>query len=156
MNHEYFMKMAIKQAELAALVNEVPVGAVLVSSDGNILSEDHNRTVSMSDPSAHAEMLALRKAALSIHNYRLPNTTLYVTVEPCVMCAGAILHARIGTVVFGAPDPKWGGFGSIYNFSVDMRFNHRLVVISGVLSDESKFLIQSFFRCRRNKSSAGN
>jgi tRNA(adenine34) deaminase len=146
------MKLAIEQAKLAAIYDEVPVGAVLVSNDGKILAEDHNRTISLSDPSAHAEMLVLRKAASEILNYRLPNTTLYVTVEPCVMCAGAVLHARVGTVVFGAPDPKWGGFGSVYDFSGDRRFNHRLDVVSGILYEESKSLIQGFFRNKRNRS----
>lgn len=149
MNHEYFMKLAIEQAQLAALMDEVPVGAVLVSVDGEVIAREHNRTISLSDPSAHAEMLVLRKAAADIQNYRLLNTTLYVSVEPCVMCAGAALHARVGTVVFGAPDPKWGGLGSIYDFSKDMRFNHRLSVVSGVMGEESKALIQGFFRNKR-------
>lgn len=149
MNHESYMKIALEQARLAAIMDEVPVGAVLVSSDGEIISKDHNRTISLPDPSAHAEMLVLRKAASILNNYRLLNTTLYVSVEPCVMCAGAVLHARIGTVVFGAPDPKWGGFGSIYDFSTDRRFNHRLTVLSGILGEESKALIQGFFRNKR-------
>lgn len=149
MNHEYFMNMALEQAGEAARMDEVPVGAVLVSGGGEIISLDHNRTISMCDPSAHAEMLVLRKAALASHNYRLLNTTLYVSVEPCVMCTGAILHARVGTVVFGAPDPKWGGLGSIYDFSLDTRFNHRLNVVSGILGEESKALIQGFFRNKR-------
>ncbi len=152
MNHEYYMKIAIRQAELAVLMDEVPVGAVLVSPDGKVLAEDHNRTISLSDPSAHAEMLVIRKASANIQNYRLLNTTLYVSVEPCVMCAGAVLHARIGTVVFGTQDPKWGGFGSVYNFSENRRFNHRLAVVPGVLGEESKALIQGFFRNKRNRS----
>lgn len=152
MNHEFFMKIAIEQARLAALMDEVPVGAVLVSAEGDVIAKDHNRTISLSDPSAHAEMVVLRKAAANIQNYRLLNTTLYVSVEPCVMCAGAVLHARVGTVVFGAPDPKWGGFGSIYDFSEDKRFNHRLTVVSGILGEESKALIQGFFRNKRGNS----
>lgn len=156
MNHEYYMKIALEQAKEAALIDEVPVGAVLVSSDGDVIARDHNRTISLCDPSAHAEMLVLRKAASVIHNYRLLNTTLYVSVEPCVMCTGAILHARLTGVVFGAPDPKWGGLGSIYDFSLDRRFNHRLDVVSGILGEESKALIQGFFRNKRANSSSNS
>lgn len=156
MNHEYYMKIALEQAKEAALIDEVPVGAVLVTADGDVIARDHNRTISLCDPSAHAEMLVLRKAASVIHNYRLLNTTLYVSVEPCVMCTGAILHARLTGVVFGAPDPKWGGLGSIYDFSLDRRFNHRLDVVSGILGEESKALIQGFFRNKRANSSSNS
>ena len=118
-SHEEFMGMAIKQAENAGQNGEVPIGAVIVAQSDGILAADRNRTLAMTDPSAHAEMLALRKAAAKLGNYRLPGTTLYVTVEPCIMCMGAVIHARVAQVVFGAADPKWGAAGSLYDFSGD-------------------------------------
>jgi len=115
------------------------------------LSSAHNRTIDLADPTAHAEILALREAALKINNYRLLNTTLYVTVEPCIMCMGAIVHARISGVVFGADDPKWGAAGSLYNFAEDDRLNHRVGIISGVCEAECRGLMQAFFRAKRGK-----
>ncbi len=143
------MRMALEEARKAWERDEVPVGAVLVDDHETILARAHNRSISNSDPSAHAEMLALRQAAAAIRNYRLLNTTLYVSVEPCVMCMGAIIHARVARVVFGAHDPKWGAAGSLYHFSEDHRFNHHPEIIEGILSDECRDLIRDFFRLRR-------
>jgi tRNA(adenine34) deaminase len=130
-------------------MGEVPVGAVLVSERGAIVSASHNRMLDLMDPAAHAEILALREAARKINNYRLLNTILYVTVEPCIMCMGAIVHARIAKVVFGARDPKWGAAGSLYNFADDDRLNHRVTVIQGVCEQECTSLMQNFFRTKR-------
>src|SRR5210317_1522191 len=148
--HEYFMGLALKEAKSAEQIGEVPVGAILVSENGEILSAAHNQTIKRTDPTAHAEILALRKAALEINNYRLLNTTLYVTVEPCIMCMGAIVHARISQVVFGAPDPKWGAAGSLYNFAADDRLNHRVDIITGVCAEDCRRLMQDFFRAKRD------
>lgn len=144
-----FMKLAIKEANKAGQKAEVPVGAVLVAESGDILSLSHNQAISLADPTAHAEILALRKAAQTVLNYRLLGTTLYVTIEPCIMCMGAIVHARVARVVFGAQDFKWGAAGSLYNFAEDGRLNHRLEITHGVCQDECRTLIQEFFRSKR-------
>lgn len=146
------MKLAIKEAKKAGQKDEVPVGAVLVSGSGDILSQSHNQVITFGDPTAHAEISALRKAAEKIQNYRLLNTTLYVTIEPCVMCMGAIVHARVARVVFGAKDLKWGAAGSLYNFAEDTRLNHRPQIIPGVCLDECRELMLNFFRSKRRKS----
>jgi len=148
-NHEKFMEMALAEAEKAEQMDEVPIGAVLVSPSGEVLSRAHNQTIRMSDPTAHAEILAIRIAADKIHNYRLLNTFLYVTVEPCVMCMGAIIHARIGGLAYGADDPKWGAAGSVYNFVQDQRLNHRPQIIKGILQVSCKRLMQDFFKKKR-------
>ena len=148
--HEYFMELALAEAEKAGQIGEVPVGAVVLSKNGEILSAAHNQTIKLADPTAHAEILALRKAAHEINNYRLLNTTLYVTVEPCIMCMGAIVHARISRVVYGATDPKWGAVGSLYNYAEDDRLNHRVEIISDVCADDCRRLIQNFFRAKRD------
>ena len=148
--HEYFMKIALNEAKKAGQIGEVPVGAILVSENGGILSAAHNQTIKLADPTAHAEILALRKAALEVNNYRLLNTTLYVTVEPCIMCMGAIVHARISRVVFGATDPKWGAAGSLYNFAADDRLNHRVKITTDVCAEDCRRLMQDFFRAKRN------
>jgi tRNA(adenine34) deaminase len=148
-SHVEFMKRAIEEAREAGRNDEVPVGAVLVSADGAILAAAHNRTIRDCDPSAHAEMLALRRAAQIAMNYRLLNTTLYVTIEPCVMCMGALVHARVARLVFGAPDPRWGGAGSLYNLADDKRLNHRLETVTGVCEAECRQLIQAYFRLKR-------
>jgi tRNA(adenine34) deaminase len=153
--HEHYMHMALEEARKAFRREEVPVGAVLVDDDNAILARAHNRTITDCDPSAHAEMLALRQAAGAIHNYRLLNTTLYVSVEPCVMCMGAIIHARVARVVFGAHDPKWGAGGSLYHFGEDHRFNHHPDIIEGILLDECRDLMRAFFRSRRAQSDPG-
>jgi len=143
------MELALKEAKKAGQIGEVPVGAVLVSGNGEILSAAHNQTIKLVDPTAHAEILALRKAALKINNYRLLNTTLYVTIEPCIMCMGAIVHARISRIVFGANDPKWGAAGSLYNCATDDRLNHRVEITAGVCAEDCRRLMQDFFRAKR-------
>ena len=148
-DHVKWMLAALAQAETAEQKGEVPVGAVLIAETGELLAAACNEVVGRRDPTAHAEMLAIRGAAHNILNYRLLNTTLYVTIEPCVMCMGAIVHARVARLVFGAKDPKWGAAGSLYNFALDDRLNHRLDIIGGVCEDQCRRLIQSFFRVRR-------
>ncbi len=148
-SHEKYIKLALSEAKKAGQMGEVPIGAILVSENGTILSATHNRTIDLADPTAHAEILALREAAHKINNYRLLNTTLYVTVEPCIMCMGAIVHARISRVVFGAGDPKWGAAGSLYNFAEDDRLNHRLEITRGVCEQDCRNLMQDFFRAKR-------
>jgi tRNA(adenine34) deaminase len=147
--HEIFMNLALGEAKKAGQIGEVPVGAILVSENGEILSAAHNQTINRTDPTAHAEILALRKAAFDIKNYRLINTTLYVTVEPCIMCMGAIVHARVSRVVFGAADPKWGAAGSLYNYAEDNRLNHRVEITADVCADDCRRLMQDFFRTKR-------
>lgn len=149
MDHTDYMKLALAEAEKAWQKDEVPIGAVLVSGTGEVLASAHNQTISMSDPTAHAEILSLRKASSIKRNYRLLGTTLYVTLEPCIMCMGAIVHARLEKVVFGAKDPKWGAAGSLYNLGEDKRLNHRLEIISGVCEEECRAIIQEFFRTKR-------
>lgn len=148
MNDEQWMQKALKLALRAQSEGEVPVGAVLVR-EGQIIGEGWNQPISAHDPSAHAEILALRKGALFLNNYRLINTTLYVTLEPCAMCAGAMIHARIQRLVFAAFDPKTGAAGSIMNILQDPRLNHRVIVEGGLLALESAALLQSFFQSRR-------
>ena len=142
------MKLALEEAWRAGEEGEVPVGAVLISG-GKVIGRGRNRPIALSDPTAHAEILALREGATRAENYRLPNTTLYVTIEPCIMCGGAILQARVQRLVFGAPDPKGGGVRSLYSLLEDQRLNHRVEVISGVLLEECQEVLQRFFRERR-------
>ena len=143
-----FMQQALEQAKLAALAGEVPVGAVLVR-DGQVISRAFNKPISDHDPSAHAEMLALRQAAKSDENYRLPGTTLYVTLEPCTMCAGAILHARLDRIVYGATDPKTGAAGSVLDVFSSKQINHQTSVEAGVMGEECGQLLRDFFKERR-------
>jgi len=143
-----FMQQALDQAKLAAMAGEVPVGAVLVRG-GKIISRGFNQPISNSDPSAHAEMMALRAAAHIESNYRLPGTTLYVTLEPCLMCAGAMLHARVERVVFGATDPKTGAAGSVLNVFSEKQINHQTQVEGGIMSDECGQILRDFFKGRR-------
>jgi tRNA(adenine34) deaminase len=147
--HMAFMKKALNEAQKAGEMGEIPIGAVLVAENNKLLSAGHNQTVCHKDPTAHAEILALREASHKIGNYRLLNTTLYVTVEPCPMCMGAIIHARVAIVVFGTRDPKWGVAGSLYNFAHEHRFNHRPEIIEGICAEECKKLMQDFFSVRR-------
>lgn len=144
----HWMRHALTLAAKAEVEGEVPVGAVLVR-DGQILGEGWNRTINMNDPSAHAEILALRAAGETCSNYRLPETTLYVTLEPCVMCAGAMIHARVQRVVFGAIDPKTGAAGSVFDTLLDARHNHHIHVDGPCLGDECGAVLQAFFRSRR-------
>jgi tRNA(adenine34) deaminase len=150
--HETFMQMAIDQALAAGCEDEVPVGAVIVAADQQVLASDHNRTIENCDPSAHAEINVLRAAARQIQNYRLLSTTLYVTVEPCAMCMGSIIHARVKTLVFGAFDPKWGAAGSLYQLGQDSRTNHRVEIIQGICEERCRRIIQDFFRMRRKRN----
>jgi tRNA(adenine34) deaminase len=147
--HEFYMQMALEEARKAGAIEEVPVGAVLVSAAGEVLAAAHNRAVAESDPTGHAEILALRGAAKKLQNYRLLNSTLYVSIEPCIMCMGGIVHARVARVVYGAPDPKWGAAGSLYDLAADSRLNHRVDIVSGVCAAECRELMQDFFRAKR-------
>ncbi len=143
------MRLALEKAEDAASQGEVPVGAVLVSASGQVLAEAGNDCVASSDPVGHAEIRVLREAALGQKNYRLPDTTLYVTLEPCCMCAAAMIHARIKRLVFGAFDPKTGGGVSRYQLGSDGLLNHSFSVQGGVLGDECSLVLKEFFRKRR-------
>ena len=147
--HIDFMNLALSEASKAGQKNEVPIGAVLIAENDELLSAAHNKTIILKDPTAHAEILALRSAAEKIGNYRLLKTTLYVTVEPCPMCMGALMHARVSKVVFGTRDPKWGAAGSLYNLAEDRRFNHQPQIIEGICESECKKLMQDFFREKR-------
>ena len=147
---EDFMRLALSQAEIAGQYDEVPVGAIVVM-DNRVIGEGRNQTISASDPTAHAEIVALRHAAKTVSNYRLSGSTLYVTLEPCVMCAGAILQARVARVVFGAHDEKAGAVGSIANLLENPLANHQCRVVSGVLGSESAKLLSDFFRRRRSE-----
>ncbi|MCL2459373.1 MAG: tRNA adenosine(34) deaminase TadA [Desulfobulbus sp.] len=143
------MTRALAQARQAAEAGEVPVGAVVVSSDGAILAEAGNNCIAAADPSGHAEIRALRQAALVVGNYRLPGVTVYVTLEPCPMCAALLVHARISHLVFGAHDPKGGGVLSKYRIGNDGLLNHQFSVTAGVCAEECGLLLQVFFRSRR-------
>ena len=142
------MQRALKQAKDAAILGEVPVGAVLTLND-EIIAEDHNRSVTLNDPSAHAEMNVIRKGAELLGNYRLPNTSLYVTLEPCMMCCGALVHARIDNLIFSATDPKSGVVISNSNFLEAKFLNHTVKFRQGPLIEESSHLLKCFFRERR-------
>jgi len=148
-----FMRAAIAEARAAEAAGEVPVGAVVVSPDGDILARGQNRVIRDHDPSGHAELIALRAAGISLQNYRLTGCSLYVTLEPCAMCAGAILHARIARLVYAAHDPKAGACGSALEVMNHPKLNHRCEVFAGVLADECSTLLQTFFRSRRSVAS---
>jgi len=148
LNHEDYMQLALKQAELATDLNEVPVGAVLVSEDGQIFSA-HNAPISKDDATAHAEIEVIRLASKALGNYRLINSTLYVTLEPCLMCSGAIIHARIGHVVYGATDEKTGAVSSLYQTLSDSRLNHQPQITSGILAELCTQTLKEFFKQRR-------
>lgn len=149
------MRMALDAAAGAQRVGEVPVGAVLVK-DGAVIAMGHNQPIIDHDPTAHAEIAALRAAAQQLGNYRLPGCTLYVTLEPCVMCAGAMLHARLARVVFGAHDPKTGACGSVVNLFAEPRLNHHTQVQGGVLAAECGTLLSAFFAERRQQARAAS
>lgn len=142
------MRDALGLAGTAAEAGEVPVGAVVVV-DGQIVGRGFNRPITSHDPTAHAEVVALRDAAQQLANYRLSGATLYVTVEPCLMCVGALVHARIGTLVYGAPEPKAGAIDSTQRAHEHAALNHRMTIVSGVLASECKELMQAFFKVRR-------
>ena len=145
------MQEAIKEAKQGWLDGEVPVGALLISQFDEILARDHNRCISLNDPTAHAEILVIRQAAQKLKNYRLNGMTMVVTIEPCPMCMGAIMNARLDTLVFGAFDPKCGAAGSVYNLPDDERLNHRVTIISRIMEQECRDLMQGFFRERRHE-----
>lgn len=144
-----WMEQTLKLAQQAAAEGEVPVGAVVVIN-GEAIGTGHNRSISLCDPTAHAEILALREAAKRIANYRIVDSTLYVTLEPCPMCAGAIVHARIKRLVFGASDPRAGACGSVYNLVQSSHLNHQVQITAGVLSESCGELLRDFFRARRD------
>lgn len=151
-----YMQLALEQARLAPDQGEVPVGAVLVS-EHEVLAKVHNFREAWQDPTAHAEIVAIRETATQLGTWRLPGTTLYVTLEPCSMCAGAIIQARISRLVFATKDPKAGACGSVFNIPGERRLNHKVEVVSGILEQESQELLQNFFRGLRvqNDSQAG-
>jgi tRNA(adenine34) deaminase len=148
MTDEEAMAIALSEAAVAAAEGEVPVGAIAVVGD-EVMSRAHNQREQLSDPTAHAEVLALRSAAATLGTWRLSTVTLYVTLEPCPMCAGALLAARVGRLVFGAPDPKAGACGSLYNLCVDPRLNHEIDISPGVLAEQASRLLSDFFSDRR-------
>ena len=145
----FYMRLAMAQARLAASMSEIPVGAVIVDPSGAVIAQGCNRTLTNHEPSAHAEMLALRQAGILQARYRLTDLTLYVTLEPCIMCVGALIHARVKRVVFGAYDPKTGACGSMFALMGDKRHNHRIEVKGGVLYPECAAMLQRFFKERR-------
>jgi len=147
-SHDGFMRRALEQAEKGAAAGEVPVGAVVVM-DGRLVGAGFNQPIATSDPTAHAEIAAMRDAARALGNYRLTGAVLYVTVEPCLMCVGAMVHARIKTLVYGAAEPKSGAVESAFSAHELPGLNHRLEVVSGVLDEECRAVIQAFFRERR-------
>ncbi len=146
---KYFMEAALSAAKKARKNGEVPIGAVLVK-DGEIIATGQNSPIMNCDPTAHAEIIALREGGKKLKNYRLIDTVLYVTMEPCIMCMGAIIHARVKKLVFGAFDSKAGAAGSIIDFTADKKLNHKIDVKSGILKTECKELIQDFFKQKRN------
>jgi tRNA(adenine34) deaminase len=151
MNDEYWMSEALVEAKKALAEEEVPVGCVIVAND-RIIGRGHNSTERLKDPTAHAEIIALSAAANYLNNWRLNQATLYVTLEPCLMCTGALVLARIKRLVFGASDEKFGACGSVYNIPFDARFNHTFDVVSGVRAEESKLMLKTFFENKRIKN----
>lgn len=149
MDDAYYMKIALKEADNAGRRGEVPVGAVLVDNKGKIIAHDGNRSIELRDPTAHAEINVLRQAGRSLNNYRLPSTTIYVTLEPCLMCAGAFVQARISHLVYGAEDPKAGAVRSKYAIGLDGMLNHTFLVTGGVRAEECSRLLREFFKDRR-------
>lgn len=147
---EYFMNLAIKEAKKAYILDEVPVGAVIVR-DGRVIASAHNSREIMKDATSHAEIIAIREACRALGGWRLIDCDMYVTLEPCPMCAGAMVNARIRRIVFGAFDLRAGACGSIINIAEDSRLNHRIEVVSGVLEEECRRLLQDFFREKRKK-----
>ncbi len=149
-NDERYMRLALEEAEAAAAEGEVPIGAVVVC-DGRVVARAHNRREGDADPSAHAEFLAMVVAARALGRWRLTGCTVYVTLEPCLMCAGLMVNARVDRCVYGAADPKGGALGTLYDVSHDERLNHEFEVTPGVLADEAAGLLRAFFRARRRR-----
>jgi tRNA(adenine34) deaminase len=150
LTHEHFMKLALAEARKAEQLDEVPIGAVIVS-DGRVIARGHNKRETTNDPTGHAEIIALRKAAKKLGSWRMPNARIYVTIEPCSMCAGAIVWARLDEVVFGATDPKGGALGSSYNLYEQKNLNHYPKVTSGILSQECKAILSGYFKKKRDQ-----
>jgi tRNA(adenine34) deaminase len=150
LDDQALMQAALAEARKAWEEGEVPVGAIVVDPAGKIIGRGYNRPIASSDPTSHAEIVALRQAAAHSRNYRLPGCVMYVTIEPCIMCLGALLQARIQRLVFGAPDPKGGACVSLYRLPEDERLNHRLEVVAGVAEADCRNLLQEFFRRRRS------
>lgn len=150
-DHDVWMEAALAEARTAGDAGEVPVGAVVVI-DGRVAGLGRNQPIASHDPTAHAEIVAMRDAAARLGNYRLTGATLYVTIEPCLMCVGAMVHARIGTVVYGAPEPKAGALDSTQRAHEHPALNHRLDVVSGIRADECRELLQQFFKSRRGSA----
>ena len=150
-DYELLMEQALIEAKMGFDEGEVPVGAVVTGPEGDIIARAHNQPISLNDPTAHAEILALRKAGEALKNYRLSEVTLIVTIEPCIMCIGAAIHSRVSTLVFGAFDLKGGAAGSLYNPANDTRLNHRIEIVSGIREKECGDLLKDFFRSRRNR-----
>jgi len=148
----FYMQLALRQAALAPAIGEIPIGAVLVYKE-EVLAAAHNYREVSQDPTAHAEMIVIRKAAEQLRTWRLTETTLYVTLEPCLMCTGAIVQSRIARLVFGAWDPKAGACGSMFDLRAERRLNHRVEVLGGILEQESQALLQEFFQQRRRETS---
>lgn len=146
---EHWMLVAIDQARQAAGIGEVPIGACIVDEGGELMASGYNLTISTNDPTAHAEIVAIRTAAKSIENYRLTGSTVYSTIEPCAMCAGALVTARVKRLVFGAPDERFGGMVTHFGIGTGPELNHRIEIASGVLADECRSMMQEFFRLRR-------
>lgn len=149
--HLHHMEMALEQAEIAAAEDEVPVGAVIVSLQRGVIAQAHNEREKLRDPTAHAEMIAITQAAQGVGSWRLEDCVLYVTLEPCPMCAGAIVQARLPLVVYGAVDPKAGACHTLYQITADPRLNHRAQVISGVLADRCAAVLSDFFAAKRRQ-----
>lgn len=143
------MREAVKAAIEAGKLDEVPIGACLIDGEGNLLAVAGNRTITDNDPTAHAEILVLREAAARINNYRLTDATVYTTIEPCAMCAGALVNSRIKRLVYGAADERFGAVRTIFNICDNPQLNHRIEVVSGVLEEECRALVQEFFRKKR-------
>lgn len=150
LSHEVWMRLALEQAGLAADTGEVPVGAVLVL-EGQLIAAAHNAPISENDPTAHAEIRVLRQASQSRANYRLPGSTLYVTIEPCTMCVGALIHARVAQLVFGAREPRSGAVVSSQRLLEEGQYNHRVEVVEGILADSCGQIMQSFFQQKRKR-----
>jgi tRNA(adenine34) deaminase len=151
MPDHHFMQLALEQAQHAWSLGEVPVGAVVVK-DGAVIATGFNQPIGKHDPTAHAEIVALRAAAAKFGNYRLPGCELYVTLEPCMMCSGAMMHARLARVIYGAPDPKTGVCGSVMNLFDQQQLNHHTEVVGGVMADQASAMLKAFFAERRNAS----
>ena len=152
LDDDHWMDIALSEARKAGSLHEVPVGAVIVDSGGNLLAAASNRTITACDPTAHAEIIAIREAAAKVGNYRLVGATAYSTVEPCAMCAGALVNARVGRLVFGTADERFGAVVTQYQLCDSPRLNHRLEITAGIRADECRALIQAFFRERRGRT----